>query len=66
MVASQPALLAVAAEDLNTRVEAFEALLGGSESDLSFLFVEQPRLLLVDVDDVLREKVGGSCASTSR
>lgn len=57
MVTSRPALLSIPAEDLGARVEAFKFLLGGAENDLGTIFVEQPQLLLENVDDCLQKKV---------
>lgn len=57
MISSRPALLAVPAQDLDTRVAALKALLGGTESDISAILKKQPHFLLVDVNDPFKEKV---------
>lgn len=57
MVVSRPALLALQPGKLEARLKAYETLLRGRGGHLTDIFVQQPQLLLVDVDECLRKKV---------
>lgn len=58
MLLSTPAeaLLAISAQDFDKRLEALMILVGTAES-LANILLDQPRLLLMDIDDDIQNKV---------
>ena len=66
IVSAEPSLLDISAQELHAKVEAFKILLNGTESELGTMVARQPNLLLVDVDDRLREKVPNVCLRSKR